>query len=125
MTKSKNEEHNARIGTGEPGRMKTVGLISLADLPDVPPRWCECGHGEAAHEQGICLMCRCRSFAVKPAEVPEPLRPPVMHDPSTVAVVNIGGRWYTRFTTLRLPERRGFAAVGITYYMPHDEEQAL
>lgn len=54
---------------------------------------------------------------------PEPLCPPAMHDPSTVAVVEIEGRWYTRFTTLALPDprHRGRAAVvGTTYYMPHE-----
>lgn len=61
---------------------------------------------------------------------PEPLRPPAMHDPTSVAVVQIEGRWYTRFTTLvhiadpRLRGRGAVALVGTTYYMPHDEEQA-
>jgi hypothetical protein len=60
-------------------------------------------------------------------ERPEPLRPPAPHDPSSVEAVEIGGRWYTRFTTLAPhdPRLRGAVAhVGITYYMPHDEPQA-
>ena len=56
--------------------------------------------------------------------LPEPLRPPAMHDPSTVAVVKIGDRWFTRFTSLRQPDPRLNGAVayqGLTFYMPHDE----
>lgn len=59
---------------------------------------------------------------------PEPLRPPGMHDPSTVAVVQIEGRWYTRFTTIVPPEPRVRGVVswhGLTYYMPHEEQGAV